>query len=485
MATPEQLATFIGTTLKQWDSNTLATLLEKCAGCGGVTWFNVVSAIRDNDVAGCDLAAAIDLQDPGRITKYFKDELSVTITGFVAKQLIPRLYNAYVGIAPTTAPFDAPTTAPSDASTSAPFDAPTTAPSDASTTATSEREINWNCMFNKLVDFKNKHGHTYVRRQEGGIMKTLREWVRNQRKTYSKVQSGKVASNSTFEERVRKLTEIGFDWNRERDSNWNCMFEQLVDFKHRHGHTFVPQKEGGVKVPLGEWVWTQRKTFIKVRIDKAESNPIFEERVRKLTEIGFDWISGRSFNRQTWACMFELLKEFKRNNGHTRVAQSTKLGRWVSRQRHNLNNVSPSDKRVCQLNEIGFEWGARIARPFSRKDVAPPSSPAAHSATASVSSPAAHSATASVSSPAAHLAAASVSSPAAHSAAASVLHPAVVGCALEAGHVEQHQLQPHLSNQAATASNSSSLNTAAGTASNTRGLPAKRKADSSTIFLSS
>ena len=392
MATPEQLATFIGTTLKQWDSNTLATLLEKCAGCGGVTWFNVVSAIRDNDVAGCDLAAAIDLQDPGRITKYFKDELSVTITGFVAKQLIPRLYNAYVGIAPTTAPFDA----------------PTTAPSDASTTATSEREINWNCMFNKLVDFKNKHGHTYVRRQEGGIMKTLREWVRNQRKTYSKVQSGKVASNSTFEERVRKLT-----------------------------------------------------------------------------EIGFDWISGRSFNRQTWACMFELLKEFKRNNGHTRVAQSTKLGRWVSRQRHNLNNVSPSDKRVCQLNEIGFEWGARIARPFSRKDVAPPSSPAAHSATASVSSPAAHSATASVSSPAAHLAAASVSSPAAHSAAASVLHPAVVGCALEAGHVEQHQLQPHLSNQAATASNSSSLNTAAGTASNTRGLPAKRKADSSTIFLSS
>ena len=424
-----------------------------CAGCGGVTWFNVVSAIRDNDVAGCHLAAAIDLQDPGRITKYFKDELSVTITGFVAKQLIPRLYNAYVGIAPTTAPFDAPsdasTTAPSDASTSAPFDAPTTAPSDASTTATSEREINWNCMFNKLVDFKNKHGHTYVRRQEGGIMKTLREWVRNQRKTYSKVQSGKVASNSTFEERVRKLTEIGFDWNRERDSNWNCMFEQLVDFKHRHGHTCVPQKEGGVKVPLGEWVWTQRKTFIKVRIDKAESNPIFEERVRKLTEIGFDWISGRSFNRQTWACMFELLKEFKRNNGHTRVAQSTKLGRWVSRQRHNLNNVSPSDKRVCQLNEIGFEWGARIARPFSSKDVAPPSSPAAHSA------------------------------------AASVLHPAVVGCALEAGHVEQHQLQPHLSNQAATASNSSSLNTAAGTASNTRGLPAKRKADSSTIFLSS
>ena len=359
MASLKQLETFIETTLKQLDSEALVALLDKCAG-RGQTWVDVLGAIRNNDVGGSHLAAVVD--DPARVVDFFRDELGVTITGFVAKQLVPRLYDAYqhatcangVGIAPigaatdalagatttalpaalparTTAP-TARTTAPTapTARTTAPTaptgapTAPTGAPIDA--TASPSAAL----LAALMVQTTAPKGATSNKCQES-----------NYEQTHSSVTS----------------------YDVRREINWNRMFELLVEFKQKNGHMFVPVYVDGAHNALGEWVKTQRKKLINVQRGKAASNPTFEEHVRKLTEIGFDWTRTRGRNRCQWSNMFTLLVEFKKQYGHTRVPLRTKLGNWVSRQRNRLQKASPLDERICRLNELGFEWKCRQGRP--------------------------------------------------------------------------------------------------------------------------
>ncbi len=134
----------------------------------------------------------------------------------------------------------------------------------------------WEAMFQKLVEFKNDHGHTNVP-QGSSKYAALATWVHGQR-------AAKRYNRAIIAERGKRLDEIGFVWRLVERNVWERMIEQLVEFKAIHGHCSVPQK-GGKNKKLGRWVNTQRTHF--------KLGKIRPERAKQLDEIGFVWNTKR------------------------------------------------------------------------------------------------------------------------------------------------------------------------------------------------
>ena len=98
---------------------------------------------------------------------------------------------------------------------------------------------------------------------------------------------------------------------------------------------------------LGQWVGVQR----------ANEETMPPERKQRLNAIGFVWDPYGS----AWEEGFAALKNFKAREGHCRVPAlhvegAFPLGRWVNKQRTNLDNLST--ERRQRLNAIGFVWDA-------------------------------------------------------------------------------------------------------------------------------
>ena len=135
----------------------------------------------------------------------------------------------------------------------------------------SERLLPWEVMFQQLVEFKKAHGHCDVpdRWPENPH---LSNWVS---KLSSRRKKGQLSK-----ERIRRLDEIGFIWDR-LEANWDEMFAALVEFKEAHGHCNVPN--WWLKNPkLSKWVSHQRSFHKKGKLS--------EERISRLDGvIGFQW----------------------------------------------------------------------------------------------------------------------------------------------------------------------------------------------------
>lgn len=69
-----------------------------------------------------------------------------------------------------------------------------------------ERNLEWDQMFEKLKEFKEKNGHAHPKKKEPKIG----NWVSSQRRLYARIQKGQ--KTSLTEERIAKLESIGFEW---------------------------------------------------------------------------------------------------------------------------------------------------------------------------------------------------------------------------------------------------------------------------------
>jgi hypothetical protein len=216
---------------------------------------------------------------------------------------------------------------------------------------------NWNKQYEKLVEFKRKHGNCLVPRSYQEDV-SLGWWVTKQRYFHNK---------KTIQlDRKGLLDDIGFAWKVKVDTTnsalWNKQYEKLVQYKRENGHCLVP-KEYPVDKSLGEWVITQRKLHSKntIRLDRKEL----------LNKIGFVWRVDKS---ALWNNQYGKLVEFKQQNGHCMVPnkyqQDTSLGVWVGNQRqlHSKNKIK-SNRHVL-LEELGFAWKAgTVAARSSTTDV--------------------------------------------------------------------------------------------------------------------
>lgn len=186
-------------------------------------------------------------------------------------------------------------------------------------------------MYQRLVAYKAAHGDCLVP-QRCETDSKLGKWVCYQRKRRTNLS----------QERRRRLEEIGFVFCVRQLESWDAMFDQLVEYKQKHGDCLVPQtyKENP---KLGKWVAIQR-------IYKAS---LTKERQARMEKLGFVW----SVNQALWETMYESLVEYKARNGNCRVpwnySPDPQLANWVQRQRKNKKRLTRN--RLERLQDIGLD----------------------------------------------------------------------------------------------------------------------------------
>jgi hypothetical protein len=124
----------------------------------------------------------------------------------------------------------------------------------------------WMKMYQRLVEYKKKNGTAGVPQRCKADPK-LSKWVHNQRQ------------RCRHKDQMKLLNAIGFEWQssgRFRRSQWQEMYQRLVEYKKLHGTTLVPQRYEADR-SLGRWVNKQR-TYCKLK-----------SRVDLLNAIGFVW----------------------------------------------------------------------------------------------------------------------------------------------------------------------------------------------------
>ena len=195
----------------------------------------------------------------------------------------------------------------------------------------------WEEMFGALLMFKREHGHCKVPSHWPNNPK-LRRWVFTQREFFK--------SGTLSEDRIRRLKEIGFEWDI-LESNWNEMFSALHKFKDKYGHCNV-SRDWPENPDLSHWVSTQRSNYRSGLLNKV--------RVERLEQIGFIWDTIRS----SWEQNYSSLLEFKQTFGHCNVPdkwpKNLKLSHWIGKQRSDWKKQHLLADRFRQLESIGFTW---------------------------------------------------------------------------------------------------------------------------------
>jgi len=128
----------------------------------------------------------------------------------------------------------------------------------------------WDERFGQLKAYKDRYGHCNVP-AKWSENPQLGSWVSIQRAIFSRKQLS--------DDRVRRLNEIGFVWNKSV-AVWEERFAELVAFKNTHGHCNVPFS-WSENPQFGKWVSRQREIFTREKLS--------DDRVRRLNEIGFEW----------------------------------------------------------------------------------------------------------------------------------------------------------------------------------------------------
>jgi len=199
-------------------------------------------------------------------------------------------------------------------------------------------------MFQALLQYKQAHDDCLVP-QRWKENRKLAEWVSEQRMAYNRERLAP--------ERVRRLDEVGFEWDP-IGTRWEEMFQQLVEYKKLHEDTNVPQRSPKY-TELATWVRNQRAA-------KRYNRPIIAERGKRLDEIGFVW---RLVERNAWELMFERLVEFKKIHGDCNVPQkhgeNKRLGKWVNTQRTHFKRGKLKPDRQRQLEAVGFVWNTKCS----------------------------------------------------------------------------------------------------------------------------
>ena len=192
------------------------------------------------------------------------------------------------------------------------------------------REKKWMENFDKLKNFKDKHGHTEVA-LEKPIDQDLADWVKRIRDPRRQT-----------EERKALLDGIGFNWHSAvGDRKWQRMYAELRQYKTEHGSADIPSR---CKNPpkLASWVMRQR--------ERRKKGAISEDEIHLLDELGFTWKS-RDVGR--WEDRLEEVARFKAKHGHCNIPlkypENPKLGHFVNNMRSQRNSGKLSRDRIAKL----------------------------------------------------------------------------------------------------------------------------------------
>ena len=93
-----------------------------------------------------------------------------------------------------------------------------------------------------------------------------------------------------LDEEKEKLNKIGFIWDIDEQA-WSEGLAELKRYKEEHGDCMLSEKStltiGKSTRKLYNWINTQRRQYKKY--EKGEKNSLTEDRINKLSDIGFDF----------------------------------------------------------------------------------------------------------------------------------------------------------------------------------------------------
>ena len=178
----------------------------------------------------------------------------------------------------------------------------------------------------------------------------LGKWLSRQRESYKNPDNHKHLTN----EQIKRLKSLGIIWNCE-SANWDMAFNYAVEYSKEHGTLQMPgQYKNKDGFCLGSWIRAQRK--------KRIAGTLSAERVKKLEEIGMDWISKRA---REWEIHFENCKKYFEQHGDLNMPTcfvddtGFNLGAWVRRvekEKSKLNTTGENGNQIARLEEIGINW---------------------------------------------------------------------------------------------------------------------------------
>lgn len=157
----------------------------------------------------------------------------------------------------------------------------------------------WMLMTKRVIDYKQKHGHLKVTHAEDA---KLKNWINKWRYKYRKFirTNGKEGSLK----RMKDLISIGLvhditSGKKRSLSSFSDMFEQLEDYKQRHGHVRMTQlcKDDA---KLGRWVAKWRVYYKKYRESNEKEQKDPEQKMKRIENSGM---------------VDDLIKEYKNNAG--------------------------------------------------------------------------------------------------------------------------------------------------------------------------
>jgi len=236
-------------------------------------------------------------------------------------------------------------------------------------------ELSWDEQYKKLKAYKNTHTTLKVEKDHD---EDLHKWVLKQRTALRRHFEGKPANLS--EDRLNKLVDLG--WQKSLDKKgciricdlagetktWNENYEKLIEYKEKNGNMVFPSGNSKLSkkdLHLRNWVIRVRKEY--QRLQSGKEADLSAIQMKKLSDINFLFnpkkISHSKSNKEIWESRLQALKDYKARYGdfamHKKEASTTKLiqkmrREYKMRQRGEHNGLT--DKRIAQLEEIGFEF---------------------------------------------------------------------------------------------------------------------------------
>ena len=173
-------------------------------------------------------------------------------------------------------------------------------------------------------------------------------WIQRQRSLYK--------NNKISEDRIKRLTGIGMNWNPD---NWEHRFDLVKQYYEEHGNINISQKEVIQGVWIGKWIVSQKKAM--------ESGKLTNEQIKMLKTLPMEEV-GRKDNR--WWSMYEEAKKYYFKFGNLNIpmdyltSSGKKLSDWIIRQRRNYKLGKMPSEHKEKLDEIGFIWD--LSNPWNK-----------------------------------------------------------------------------------------------------------------------
>jgi len=203
----------------------------------------------------------------------------------------------------------------------------------------------WDETFKELKAFYNKNNRWPSAKSKDEEERHLGEWCNSQKWRYRNKLF------KMFPERIQKLNEIGYPWNK-FDFHFEDMLKSYIEFKTKHKKEPSSESRNLEERHIGMWCQSRRQSFNKGILGDDEIKKL------KLVNFPFNPFEERFYNK----CQEYLTFKNKYNREPTEYKNNSneekKLTEWALNQRYkyNKNKFSNYPEFLSKLKEINFAF---------------------------------------------------------------------------------------------------------------------------------